>query len=188
MAITPRQAADRLRDAGEFEEVLEEIAREGGVLIGERTVNRFMRDTGPVEGGNPVSGRGTLRQQTGRLARSYLQQRGRISDTGGAGESIVDIEVDDTGALLRKGSKVPYAAVHEFGYTGVQEVSAHTRTITEAFGRKLDSPTTVQVPAHRRPMKIPARPSLQPGLNAAAPDVAEMSREKLFEHVNRALS
>lgn len=184
MALTPRQAADRLREAGEFEAFNREIAREGGRLIGERTVNRFMRDTGPVEGGNPLGGRGSLRVQTARLARSYLQTRGRIDDTGGSAESIVDIEADELGAILRKGSRVPYAPVHELGYQGVQQVEAHTRTITEAFGEPLDSPTEVQVSAHRRPMSIPARPALRPGLNAAAPEVAKLSRQRLFEKVD----
>jgi len=87
--------------------------------------------------------------------------------------------------VLRKGSKVPYAAVHEFGYTGVQQVEAHTRRITQAFGEPIE-PQTVQVSAHRRPMSIPERPHLRPGLNAAAPDVAEYSRKKLFEMVDDA--
>lgn len=183
MALTPRQAADRLREAGEFEAFNREIAREGGRLIGERTVNRFMRDTGPVEGGNPLGGRGSLRVQTARLARSYLQTRGRLGDTGGSAESIVDIEADELGAILRKGSRVPYAPVHELGYQGVQQVPSHERRITEAFGEPIE-PTTVQVSAHRRSMSIPARPALRPGLNAAAPEVAKLSRQRLFEKVD----
>lgn len=186
MALTPRQAANRLREAGEFEDLLETILQEGGRLIGERTVNRFMRDTGPVDGKNPLGGRGSLRIQTGRLQRSYLQTRGRLNNTGGAGESIVEIETSEVGGVLRKGSKVPYAAVHELGFTGVQQVEAHTRRITQAFGESIE-PQTVQVSAHRRSMSIPARPHLQPGLNAAAPDVVEFSRRKLFEMVDEAL-
>jgi len=185
VALTPRQAADRLRQAGQFEELLEKILQRGGRLIGERAVNRFMRDTGPTNEPNRLGGRGSLRQQTGRLARSYLQTRGRIGDTDGSGESIVDIETSETGAVLRKGSEVPYAAVHEFGYTGVQQVEAHTRRITEAFGEPIE-PQTVQVSAHRRPMSMPERPHLRPGLNAAAPDVVEYSRKKLFELVDEA--
>jgi len=187
MALTPRQAADQLREAGEFEAFNREVLQQGGRLIGERTVNRFMRDTGPVDGPNPLSGRGSLRVQTARLARSYLQTRGRIADTGGSGESIVDIQADELGGILRKGSRVPYAAVHEFGYQGVQQVSAHERRITEAFGEPIE-PQTVQVSAHRRPMNIPARPALRPGLNAAAEDVVELSRQRLFEKVDEALS
>lgn len=186
MALKPREAADQLRERGRFEDLLGDIAREGGRLTGEKTVNRFMRDTGPTNERNPLSGRGTLRQQTDRYARSYLQTRGRIEDTGGSGESIVDVQVDEKGAVLRKGSKVPYGSVHEFGFTGVQNVSAHTRTITQAFGEPIE-PTTVQVSAHRRPMSIPKRPHLRPGLNAAAPDVAKYSRRKLFEMVDEAL-
>jgi len=187
MALTSKQAADQLREAKNFKPFVEDVLRRGGRLIGERTVNRFMRDTGPVDEKNPLGGRGSLRQQTGRLARSYLQARGRVADTDGAGESIVDIEAGELGGVLVKGSGVPYAGVHERGFQGVQRVSAHTRRIEQAFGEPI-YPTTVQVSSHNRPMQIQARPALGPGLNAASSDVAEFSRQRLLELVDEAFS
>jgi hypothetical protein len=42
-----------------------------------------------------------------------------------------------------------YAAMVEYGYTGTQNVGAHTRVITQAFGKPID-PRAVQVSAHTR--------------------------------------
>ena len=189
MAISAREAAQRLRDSGDAVDFLRDILNRGGRIIGSKTVNRFMRDTGPTSKPNRLGGRGSLRVQTGRLARSYLQTRGRIADTGGSGESIARIvRIDELGGTLVKGSKVPYAPVHELGYRGVQQVPAHQRTITQAFGRQLDSPQTVKVSPHQRAMNLPARPHLMPGMNAAAPEVAEYSRRKLAEYLSEKIS
>jgi hypothetical protein len=48
------------------------------------------------------------------------------------------------------GSSLEYAAVIEFGFTGTVQVSAHRRTITQAFGEELDQPKVVSVEAHTR--------------------------------------
>jgi len=54
---------------------------------------------------------------------------------------------DLTGSV---GSNLEYAAINEFGFTGTQRVSAHKRTITQAFGEELDEPKVVSVEAHTR--------------------------------------
>ena len=41
------------------------------------------------------------------------------------------------GGSSRIGSPTEYAARHEFGFTGLEAVSGHTRHITHAFGRRL---------------------------------------------------
>lgn len=48
------------------------------------------------------------------------------------------------------GSSLEYAAIIEFGFTGVQRVQSHRRTITEAFGEELDQPLVASVEAHTR--------------------------------------
>lgn len=59
-------------------------------------------------------------------------------------------------------ANVPYAAAHHFGVDEQisQSVGKHYRVITQAFGKALDSPKTVEVKAHQRSMHmdIPARP------------------------------
>lgn len=42
-----------------------------------------------------------------------------------------------------------YAKVIEYGFTGTQQVQAHRRTITQAFGEPID-PRTVDVQSHAR--------------------------------------
>jgi len=54
-------------------------------------------------------------------------------------------------------SALVYAAAQEFGVTRTVEVSAHRRTITQAFGQELDSPQIVEVSAHTREMDIPGQ-------------------------------
>jgi len=48
------------------------------------------------------------------------------------------------------GSSLEYAAIIEFGYSDTQQVQAHRRTITQAFGEELDQPMVVSVEAHTR--------------------------------------
>ncbi len=75
--------------------------------------------------------------RTGRLANSVW------SDTAGS-------EYAEVGA----GSNVNYAAVHEFGFAGVVQVRAHTRS--KVFGRDAkNGPFTV--PAHSRRVNIPGK-------------------------------
>ena len=54
------------------------------------------------------------------------------------------------------GTDVPYARIHEEGLL----IRAHTRIITQAFGRQLKSPVAVSV----RAFKMPKRPFLSPSV------------------------
>jgi phage virion morphogenesis protein len=58
------------------------------------------------------------------------------------------------------GSNRSYAAVHQFGFDGQVQVSAHTRVVRQIFGRPLDKPITQNVGSHSRHMVMPARPYL----------------------------
>lgn len=55
------------------------------------------------------------------------------------------------------GSNVKYAAVHEYGIDQQVQVRAHSRAITQVFGRPLRDPRTVQVRAHSMHLRFPAR-------------------------------
>ena len=77
---------------------------------------------------------------------------------------------------VRIGSfNVPYAAVHEFGYRGIQAVPGHNRTITQAFGRPID-PRQIVVAAHSRNMKIRARPYFRPAIKTSRTFVIDTLR------------
>lgn len=53
-------------------------------------------------------------------------------------------------------SALEYAKAQEFGFTGVVDVRAHRRTITEAFGEPIQ-PRTIDVESHTRKMDIPGQ-------------------------------
>jgi HK97 gp10 family phage protein len=79
-------------------------------------------------------------------------------------------------AVVSVGTNVEYAAMIEFGYVGPQDVSAHFRTIKEAFGRPLRFPVTAGVRAHVRQINRPAQPYLRPALDSTrGAVVAEIS-------------
>jgi phage gpG-like protein len=80
------------------------------------------------------------------------------SVTGGA-DSIYKEEHSATRHALTIGTNKKYANVHQFGFDGTQQVPAHDRLQTKAFGRAI-APRRVQVRAHSRHMRIPPRPFL----------------------------
>ena len=63
-------------------------------------------------------------------------------------------------------SGISYAHAHEFGFAGKVKVPPHQRTITMAFGKKLDAPKTFTVRAHQRSVKIPERMPFRAGVKA----------------------
>lgn len=67
---------------------------------------------------------------------------------------------------------LPYAAAQEYGFDGVVNVKAHLRTITQAFGRELAAPMTVDVAAHQARMHLPERSFLRSGLRDRTPAIA----------------
>lgn len=162
--MTPDEMSAALKQAESvFEQRMEAALRVVDPILGATATDRYMgKDLGGRSSKpNPRSGPGTLRKQTGRLARSLTSTRGRIANTGGAGEGIARITTEGAVVTLTKGSRVPYAKLHEEG--GTHQVAAHERTITQAFGQPLDPPKTVQVSAHSR--TVPARPYLEPALD-----------------------
>ncbi|MCW3835973.1 phage virion morphogenesis protein [Sphingomonas canadensis] len=76
--------------------------------------------------------------------------------------------------FVEVGSNLPYAARHQNGFNGTEQVRSHRRRITQAFGRALAEPIEVVVGAFSRKANTPARPYL--GWSAAA-------REEVAEQV-----
>jgi phage gpG-like protein len=88
------------------------------------------------------------------------------------------------------GTNVEYAAIHEYGFTGSVDVKAHARAIVKTSGQetaKLDArgrlrrrtrtvrtqTGTAQVRAHKRSMKMRARPFLSPSVADRADNYAQ---------------
>lgn len=55
------------------------------------------------------------------------------------------------------GSNVSYAGAHEYGFDGTVQIPAHSRKVTQVFGRQLKSPITAEVRSHSAKRHIPAR-------------------------------
>lgn len=142
-----------------------------------------------------------IQQQTAALAPSSPQLHEALTRIALYVTSVAKLNVRgqnliDTGRLLnsirheffkegavegvRIGSfNVPYAAVHEFGYRGIQQVPGHARTITQAFGRPID-PRRIDVGAHSRRMNIRARPYLRPAIKTTRTFVLDTLRAALI--------
>ena len=61
------------------------------------------------------------------------------------------------------GTNVVYGRIHELGFSGPVNVPAHSRRISQAFGRAI-APQTISIRAHTKMMKVPKRPFLEPAL------------------------
>lgn len=83
----------------------------------------------------------------------------------------------DTRIVSAIGSNVKYAGAHEYGFTGSVPVKAHSRTVTQWFGMELVEPHSMNVKAHSRQVKIPARAPIGTGITEQAPKYsADVSR------------
>ncbi len=145
MSITPQQASDRLSLAQrKFSQQAEKLARDFANRVGIRAVNMpHMRQTSAVAvagvPGLSAAGRrkkgdsGPLRRVHNRLAKSILPGGTFLRP-----EAIERVSVLGFKLRLEKGSRVPYAGVHEYGF----------------HGSRLNSGATVRIPA--RPYMGPA--------------------------------
>ncbi|MBP2638376.1 MAG: hypothetical protein H6Q72_4283 [Firmicutes bacterium] len=74
------------------------------------------------------------------------------------------------------GTNSEYAAIHEYGYQGPENVKAHARRITKVFGKALrGGEKTIMVRAYTRNVNYPERSFLRSTLK----EDAEMIREQI---------
>jgi hypothetical protein len=107
---------------------------------------------------NKLSGQ-VLKNRTGTLRRKI---NGRVVESA---NSIVG----------QVGVKLAYAAAHEYGFDGNENVREHLRTIKQAFGRSI-SPVTFTVKAHSRHVHLPERSFLRSSLHELTPEIRTMIR------------
>jgi len=115
-----------------------------------------------------------------KLQGGVLNKRtGRLRDS-------IHIETDTTdGAVMaRVGTDVEYAAYHEYGFSGTEQVREHLRHITAAFGRSLASPREVLVRAHSRKVDYPAHSFLRSTLAEEAPAIIAALEGAVQQAVN----
>lgn len=140
------------------DEVLRPVAKYASTRISARATRNYMRRA--ALGPRSPNDNGPLRIQTSRLARSLT---GSEFHGGGGREAINEIKIRRGKMTYTKGSRVPYALVHEKGTNKVVRVRPHTRN-------------GAQVRGHDRRMNIKKRAYLVPALNDS---VDEINRETL---------
>lgn len=173
--------ADLQRFEREIEGTLEEILGYASTRVGARGAETYMRDAKGEGRRRPPEDSGPLRILSGRLARAVRGARGRQADTGGQGERTTSLTLRGAKAELKITISVPYAAAHEYGFSGSVRMPEHQRTITEAFGEKLPAPVTVTVEAHSRDMNIEARSYIRPALEEERPKIEEHAVDTLMQ-------
>lgn len=77
-----------------------------------------------------------------------------------------------------------YGPLHEYGFKGIESVSAHLRTITQAFGRSI-TPKTIEVRAHSRSVDFPVRSFMRTAL--AELEKSGIVQRELNDAVERSL-
>lgn len=75
----------------------------------------------------------------------------------GDGGLLDSIQFYVSGNKVHVGSSLAYAVAHQNGFSGTVNVPAHTRRITQAFGKVLSFPVYQNVGAFTRAMVIPQR-------------------------------
>ena len=103
---------------------------------------------------NKLSGQ-VLKVRTGTLRRSIHND---VITTGSSVTGIV-------------GTNLEYAAFHEYGFQGTQNVKEHLRTIKQAFGKPLKSPKKITVSAHARQVNYPEHSFLRSALSDMRQDI-----------------
>lgn len=99
----------------------------------QKTVGRLTLELLREVKGNKLSGQ-ALNVKTGRLRRSINQR----------------VEANGSKVAGYVGTNVQYAAYQEYGFKGSQNVRAHLRMMTQAFGKTIKNPHKVMVSAHSR--------------------------------------
>jgi len=157
--------------------VFERFGAVARVRVSGSSTTGFMVDAPGAKGRNPNVGVGTLRRISGRLSRSLI---GAVGNSGN--ESIYEVSITPDSVNVQMGSATPYAAVHEFGFSGSVNVPAHTRKITQAFGRDI-TPRSVNVRSHIRLANIPARPYLSPAIESQTEWLADWLANEMAKSV-----
>jgi phage gpG-like protein len=89
---------------------------------------------------------------------------------------------DANGVTATVGTDVVYAAYHEYGFSGVEQVRQHLRRVIQAFGKPI-APVEATVRAHARHVHYPARSFLRSTLAEMEGDI----RERLAAAVGQAV-
>ena len=83
------------------------------------------------------------------------------------------------------GTKLRYAAAHEFGCHDVVNVPAHLRMMKVAWGRPVKEPREITVGAHKMRMNLPERSFLRSSLKDLQSDIVADLRNSVDKAVQK---
>lgn len=86
------------------------------------------------------------------------------------------------------GTNVEYARKHEYGFDGIEHVSAHLRLIKQAFGKSLRSPVYVQVRSHPRDVAYPAHSFMRTALEGMRTEIIQILDRDYKSAVRRGMA
>lgn len=142
-------------------------------------------------GSQPEVIKGALKESIGRLTLALLvKAKEKLSDqvlhvrTGRLRRSVTS-RLDESGNTVTGvvGTNVSYAARHEYGFTGTENVKQHLRMCKQAFGRPLKNPHEITVKAFSRHVNYPAHSFLRSALQELQPEV----KREIESAMNRAM-
>lgn len=122
--------------------------------------------------------------------KTYIQTeklQGQVlnSHKNGAGlAGSLNVRVTNEGGLAISGSVgtiLSYARIHEFGYSGPEDVRSFVRMQVQAWGRPMNPPREVTVRPFTRQMNMPARPYMRPALAEKKQAIVERFRIAIQE-------
>jgi len=172
----PPRPSDAIDGDADMQEAAQRALTKGTRLLAGAATNRFMRRGGTNVGPNNQAGPGTLRRQTGRLARSLIGAR----QDRGSEEGIFDLSPTNSGVRLTFGSEVPYAAIHEYG--GTQQVTGKQRRFFWAKAAETDADKW-RAMALSETLNYPERPYLRPALDRVLDDIVEIVEDEAVKAI-----
>jgi hypothetical protein len=104
----------------------------------------------------------------------------------GSLKSSIDLQIDQSvdAVTATVSSDSAYAHPNEYGFSGMVDVRATLRRITEAFGRPI-SEKTVSIRAYRRRMDLPERSFMRSALEDMDPAIRDEVEATLLEALMR---
>ena len=120
------------------------------VIVGDDELRaKFQRASGTIDGNLVDSmGRITIRLQAHVVRNKLSGQVLKVRTNNLRGSIHQEVSRDGSGIVGRVGTNVEYAAFHEYGFSGTQNVREHMRTIKMAFGKMLKTPKRIAISAH----------------------------------------
>lgn len=137
------------------------------VIVGDDELRaKFQRASGTIDGKLVDSmGRITIRLQAHVVRNKLSGQVLKVRTNNLRGSIHQEVSRDGSGIVGRVGTSVEYAAFHEYGFSGTQNVREHMRTIKMAFGKMLKTPKRIVISAHARHVDYPEHSFLRSALD-----------------------